>query len=301
MLCCYPVAMIDLHLHGISGIDTRNTSVSEIIQIAQFEYQMGIAHIVLSLYPAQISSMRENLETIKQAMEIQTSEIDYENLMNKNPKPARIIGVHIEGPFLNPHRAGALDNSCFIVPSERNFCALIEGYENEIVCMTISPELAGATRLTKFARNMGIAVNMGHSDATWSEAEDCFHAGATGITHLFNAMRPFHHREPGIAGFGLLNPEIYVEIIGDMHHLSKQALQIVFQIKKDDRILLVSDSAAQTTISGDNIPRTKNGDLLGGAMNLAAVVRSLVDEGFDSDLVWRAATTNPESYLRNRV
>jgi N-acetylglucosamine-6-phosphate deacetylase len=293
--------MIDLHLHGISGIDTQTTSVSEIVQIAQIEYLLGISHIVLSLYPAQISSMRENLGTIKQAMEAQVSEIDYENLTDKDYKLSRIIGVHIEGPFLNPHRAGALDNSCFIEPNERNFRTLIEGFENEIVSMTISPELVGATRLTKLARNVGIAVNMGHSDATWSEAEDCFYAGATGITHLFNAMRPFHHREPGITGFGLLNPDIYVEIIGDMHHLSKQALQIVFHIKKNDRIMLVSDSVAQTTISGNIVPRAENGDLLGGAMNLAASVQSLVNAGFDSDLVWRAATTNPESYLRSRV
>jgi N-acetylglucosamine-6-phosphate deacetylase len=147
---------------------------------------------------------------------------------------------------------------------------------------------------------MGIAVNMGHSNATWSEAECCYNAGASGITHLFNSMRPIHHREPGLAGFGLLNPGVYVEIIGDMHHLSPQIIELVFRLKPDNKILLVSDSVAQTTLSGNIIPKGEKGELLGGMMSLAGSVQKLIDWVFNKDRVMMAATDNPENYLKNR-
>ena len=91
-------------------------------------------------------------------------------------------------------------------------------------------------------REKGFLVQMGHSDATFEQAEEGKRAGATGITHLFNAMRGFHHREPGLAGFGLMDDEIFVEIIADMAHLHPQSLKMLFDMKPPDRIMLVSDS-----------------------------------------------------------
>ena len=96
---------------------------------------------------------------------------------------------------------------------------MIEGFEDIVKIVTIAPELEDALHLIKTMSNMGIIVSLGHSDATYQETEKAFHAGAKGITHLFNAMRGFHHREPGIAGFGLTNPDIYVEVIADPFHL----------------------------------------------------------------------------------
>ena len=144
---------------------------------------------------------------------------------------------------------------------------------------------------------MGILVNMGHSNATFREAEAGFRSGARGITHLFNAMRPFHHREPGLAGFGLHNDEVYVELIGDLIHINKEALQLVCRMKSLDRIILVSDSVKQTSTAGGRIPLSADGRLLGGAEALTKAASHLIEEGFDREMVVRSASTNPARFL----
>jgi N-acetylglucosamine-6-phosphate deacetylase len=287
-------------MHGISGLDTQSSNVDHIKQIALIQKQAGITSFVLSLYPGPIGKMRESLEAIKKVMDMEASESNQHRHSFTQMESARILGVHLEGPYLNPTSAGALDRNAFINPDEKSFRTLIEGYEKEILTITIAPELGGAAKLTQMATAMGIIVNMGHSNATWTEAENCHKAGAKGITHLFNAMRIFHHREPGIVGFGLLNSDVYVEIIGDMYHLSPQVIQLVFRLKHEERILLISDSVAQTELSGTTAPRGVKGELLGGAMSLAGSVQKLLDEGFDRDRVIMSATINPERYLENR-
>ena len=150
--------------------------------------------------------------------------------------------------------AGALDPGSFIPPGERAFRDLTEGLEEVVRIVTIAPEMEGAIRLIRQMARSGIRVNMGHSNATYAEAEAGFRAGARGITHLFNAMRGFHHREPGIAGFGLLNKDVYVEIIGDLVHLHPETVELIVRLKDAGKVVLVSDSVRETNISRKETP-----------------------------------------------
>ncbi len=159
---------------------------------------------------------------------------------------AKIIGVHLEGPFLNPAKCGSLNAMTFIEPSEKPFSELVEGFEDIIKIITMAPELDGAPMLIKRISDVGIIVNMGHSDATFEEAEKGFHSGARGITHIFNAMRGFHHREPGIAGFGLLNNDIFIEVIADPFHLHRATLELILKVKNPKRIIIVSDMVRES-------------------------------------------------------
>jgi N-acetylglucosamine-6-phosphate deacetylase len=145
---------------------------------------------------------------------------------------------------------------------------------------------------------MGAVVSMGHSDATYAEAEEGFHAGARGITHLFNAMRGFHHREPGIAGFGLFNQDIYTEIIADPFHLHDRVIDMVFNIKNPDKIIIISDSVKETDreISSSGI-RNDRERLLGGSMAVTGSAERLVNMGYDKDIIMRCITKNPRAYL----
>ena len=141
---------------------------------------------------------------------------------------------------------------------------------------------------------------MGHSDATYSEAETGFHAGARGITHIFNAMRGLHHREPGIAGFGLLNQDIFIEVIADPFHLNPKTLDLIFRIKNPDRIILISDSVKGTKTSecekGQGVV-DDSGRLQGGAMTIAESSQRLIELGFDEGTIRKCISKNPEIYL----
>jgi N-acetylglucosamine-6-phosphate deacetylase len=137
---------------------------------------------------------------------------------------------------------------------------------------------------------------MGHSDASIEQAEEGKHAGATGITHLFNAMRGFHHREPGLAGFGLMDEDIYVEVIGDLVHLHPQSLKMIFEMKSPDKIILISDSVMGPGW-GSGPVRGAGGMLLGSGITLADGIRNLVALGVPAERVLQFASDNPMRYL----
>ena len=215
-------------------------------------------------------------------------------------KSATILGVHLEGPFLNPARCGALNAAIFIEPTEHHLDELLDGLEDVVRIITIAPELDGATRVIRKISDRGIIASMGHSDATYSEAETGFHAGARGITHIFNAMRGLHHREPGIVGFGLLNQDIFIEVIADPFHLNPKTLELIFRTKNHDRIILVSDSVKGTKTleceKGQGVV-DDSGRLQGGAMTIAESSQRLIRLGFDEGAVRKCISENPETYL----
>jgi len=272
--------VIDIHTHGIGGYDTRTTLVSDIRKMAEMQASTGVTRILPTVYPSSIEDMRNHMTAIKEAME--TSQ--------------NIIGIHLEGPFLNPERSGALNPCAFIEPTEYNLRRLIEGFEDTVKIITIAPEIKGALKLIRHISDMGIVVSMGHSDATYSEAEAGFNAGARSVTHIFNAMRGFHHREPGIAGFGLLHSDIYIEAIADPYHLHTKTLELIFRLKRRDRIILVSDSVKETNAHGgsERAITDRGGTLQGGAMTVVEASRRLIAMGFDEDTVRDCISRNPE-------
>lgn len=282
--------IIDIHSHGIGGYDTKATSENAIQKIAELQGISGVSEIILSIYPSSIKEMRENMKTVRKAMELQ-------NKKSKSQE-AKILGIHLEGPFLNPSRYGSLSPASFIEPNLYNLEKLIDGFEDIIKIITVAPELNGSLRLIKKISNKGIVVSMGHSEATYNEAEAGFHAGAKGITHIFNAMRGFHHREPGIAGFGIINQDIYIEIIADPYHLHFKTLEMIFKIKNNEKIIIISDSVKETKTS-HRIQAIKDSKekLLGGCMTVTESSQWLIANGFDEKAVIKCITKNPKRYL----
>ncbi len=282
--------IIDIHTHGISGFDTKTSNEDEILKIAEIQGACGISEIILSIYPSSINIMRENMETIRKAIKIQNKK--------SNTQEAKIIGIHLEGPFLNPSKCGSLSSVSFVEPNLYNLKKLIEGFEDIIKIITIAPELDGALRLIREISKRGIIVSMGHSEATYNEAESGFNAGAKGITHIFNAMRGFHHREPGIVGFGIINQNVYIEIIGDPFHLHLKTLEMIFRIKNNNKIILISDSVKETKTLPNIQPIEKfNKKLLGGCMTVTESAKWLIANGFDERVIIKCMTKNPKRYL----
>jgi len=297
--------VIDIHTHGIGGYDTRTTRADNILKIAELHGAHGVTDIVPTIYSGPVQQMRANMATVKVAMERQHTAISNRrsgsldsSLVTRHSKLARIAGVHLEGPFLNPSKAGALDGASFQVPSVKTWRKLLEGFEDIVKIVTIAPELEGSLQLIKTMSNMGVIVALGHSDATYQETERAFHTGATGITHIFNAMRGFHHREPGIAGFGLTNPDIYIELIADPFHLNVQVIELVFRVKNPEKIIIVSDSVEGTTATTENhVKVDDNGTIQGGSTTITESAERLISLGFPKKVVMACISNNPGAYL----
>ena len=295
---------LDLHTHGLMGRDSRSTDPDEYLVLAA-SYKSACTDAFLpTLFPAPIDAMRAQMKAIKSAMEEQ-------NINPPNPPLpkggkggfASILGIHLEGPFVNPAKCGALGRDNFLAPDIDSFMRLIEGFEDFIKIMTIAPELPGALALIEKAASLGIRVNMGHSAATFEEAKAGRAAGATGVTHLFNAMSGMHHREPGLAGYALSDDGLYVEIIADFAHVHPEMVKLVLRIKPPSRIILVSDSlsAAKTPGAPDMGPLyLEDGRTLAGSgITLADAVKNIVSLGVPEETASSFAGVNPRRFLEN--
>ncbi len=275
--------LIDIHVHGAGDYDTRTRRQDDILHMVGIHGERGTSAVFPTIYPGSIETMRENMAAVQRARDTQRD-------------GARILGVHLEGPFLNPERSGSLDGKGFVDPSAEALSRLVEDFENLIKIITIAPELPGALRVIELCREKGFLVHMGHSDASFEQAEEGKRAGATGITHVFNAMRGFHHREPGLVGFGLMDEDIYVEVIADMAHLHPQSLKMLFDMKSPDKIILISDSIKGPNWGSGPI-RGVGGVLMGSGIALADAVKNLISLGVPPERALQFASGNPRKYL----
>jgi len=281
--------IFDIHTHGIGGYHTKTESADDILKIAEIHGSYGISNIIPTIYPSPIESMRQNMNTVKRAMGIQR---------DSKENAAIINGIYLEGPFLNPLKCGALDASSFLKPDENLLKQLVEDFEDIIKIITVAPELDGSIELIKKISDMGIIVSMGHSDATYAQAEAGYNAGARGITHIFNAMRGIHHREPGIAGFGLMNKDMYVEVIADSFHLDQKVVDFIFDTKNDDKIIIISDSIKYSMMTGHSEGiRNESSNLMGGSVAVTEAINLLISRGLNRESVIKAVSENPETYL----
>lgn len=284
--------IIDIHTHGIGGYSTETVLADDILAMARIQGTCGVTDMIPTLYSGTPETMRAQLHAVRGAMDVQQN--------GTHPfSPARICGVGLEGPFLNRDYAGALNGNTFLEPSRATLEKIIDGYEDMIRFIVVAPELSGAVPLIHRIADLGIKVHMGHTGATFNEAESAFHAGATGITHIFNAMRGFHHREPGVVGFGLTNPHVFIEIIADGIHLHDETLRLVFSSKRYERILLVSDSVAQTgPASRGSFIVPPDGKLAGGSCTVLEAAKRLRELGYDNDIIELCTGSNQLSYFK---
>jgi N-acetylglucosamine-6-phosphate deacetylase len=303
--------IIDIHTHGLGGFDTRTHHADDILSMAEAHGRHGVSDIIPAIYPGPVEEMRRNMAAVKAAMEkqrlmatgrTQTGPLEGSNSGLQESKlsgTAIIRGVHIEGPFLNPARCGALDRRFFVLPTEHILRNLMEGFEDIVRIVTLAPELEGSIRLTKIMTDLGIKVNLGHSNASYEEARRAFDAGARGITHIFNAMRGFHHREPGITGFGLLNPHIFIEVIADPFHLQLETIDLLFRVKNPEKIIIVSDTVKDAgTLPCNNAVTDREGVLQGGSMTISKSACRLITLGFHAQTITSCISSNPLSYLK---
>ena len=267
---------IDVHTHGAMGRDVMEGTDEALEVISRFLAGHGTTSFLATTVTAS------PIATL-QAVEALGSQVD-------RPLPgARMLGLHLEGPFINPEKRGAHTAKYIRRPSTLIFDQLLACSSHQIKLMTVAPEVEGGLELIRFARAKGVVVSLGHSNATLEETMAAIALGAGNATHTFNAMRPFSHRDPGILGAVLTAPEIWAELIADGVHVSPAAINLCIQCKSARRILLISDAVSATgmpegqyrlsdieiTLSG-GICRTREGQLAGSTLTQDQALRNMV-------------------------
>jgi N-acetylglucosamine-6-phosphate deacetylase len=219
------------------------------------------------------------------------------------PGEARVLGVHIEGPFISPIYKGTHSETHLRLPSVEEASRWVD--EGEIRYLTLAPELPGSLELISFLVKRGVRVSMGHTNATWDDARRATEAGAGLATHLFNAMRPLRHRDPGVAGF-VLATHTPAGFIADGNHIAFETIQMIARIKAPDELVLVTDAlaglgmppgrymlAGTEYISDGTCGRLPDGTLSGSLLPLNKALRNVVEKaGVDPSTAVRLATAN---------
>jgi N-acetylglucosamine-6-phosphate deacetylase len=269
---------IDLHVHGGGGAQCNTADPEEIASVARFHAAHGTTALLATTVAAPVQELEAALRAIADCTE---------------PRGAAVLGAHLEGPFLSPARPGAMDPAAFAAPDPDVLARLLAAGDGCARLMTIAPELPGALELIGSLAGAGVVASIGHTDATYVQARAAVDAGARAATHVFNAMRPMHHREPGVLGAVLDLPEVMCELICDGVHVDPVALRLAHRAKGTAGIGLVTDA-----IAGAGMP---DGEYRLGAASVSVVDgRATVDGGevlAGSTLTMDAAVRNAVGFL----
>jgi len=281
--------LVDLQINGFGGVDFLNADVDGYAHASMALARTG----VLAYQPTLITSRPEQtVAAIETAAKAQAA-----------PGGARILGVHLEGPFLSPARPGTHPVALLRAPDTALLGRLLAA--GPVTQVTLAPELPGALDVVRACVRAGVLVACGHSDATAAEAHAAFDVGARSVTHLFDAMRPFTHRDPGIAGAALTRDDVFVGVIADPSHLSPEAVRLAFQAARE-RVVLVTDALAaggcldghyrlgdvEFDVSGGTARRA-DGTLVGTTITLLDAVRDACAAGMSLEIAVNAATRTP--------
>jgi N-acetylglucosamine-6-phosphate deacetylase len=287
--------LVDLQVNGFAGVDLMAADVDEMRALAAALPHHGVTAFLPTLITASAADTDRALDRLGAAF------------ATDQPGSARCLGVHLEGPYLSPRRLGTHPPEHRRDPDPAELAAW--RLRCDVVAVTLAPELPGALDLVKSLAADGVLVSLGHSDATAHEAGLGFDAGARTVTHLFNAMSPLHHREPGLPGAALSREDIVVQLVLDGHHLAPEVVRVVWAAARG-RVVLVTDATAAAgrpdgryELAGvdldvtDGAVRNNDGTLAGSALTLPAAIANAVDLGIDRVEALRAVTSAPAALI----
>ncbi len=282
--------LIDIHLHGAMGYDFCDSTNEATREIAKYEASQGVT----AFTPATMTISEEELYNICK----NSSTYD-------NKEGSKFLGIHMEGPFLSPNKKGAQAEEFIRTPDIDMFNRLNEASNNKIKLITIAPEVKGSMEFIDNLKNH-VVISLGHSGANYDIANEAFQRGARHVTHLYNAMLPLHHRDPGIIGAAADKDNCYVELITDGIHSHPAIVRTTFKLFGDDKIILISDSMRATGMSDGkyslggqlvnvvgSLATLEDGTIAGSATSLMDCIRKAVSFGIPLESTIKCATINP--------
>lgn len=285
---------VDVHFHGAFGIDFMSASPEEMLRLCgQLEGQ-GYDAVLPTTVTASVMAVQRALSAL--------------------PTHPLVPGFHLEGPFISPKYPGAQPQDAILDPPSGASEWDIVLDDPRLRLITLAPERPGAPALIERLYRRGVRVSMGHTDATYAEAQAGVEAGVRHATHTFNAMRPLHHREPGTVGLALSDDRVTCELIYDRLHVQNGAADVLFRCKGPDGVIAISDSTMASGLPAGQVlkmwgldcvvgagqVRLTDGTLAGSAITLYDAFRNLYED-FGPELAIRACCLNPARILGRDV
>lgn len=282
--------LIDTHIHGAVGHDFCDQDVEGLSMIASHLKKNGIT----AFCPTSMTLEAGRLEKIFETANASLSE-----------ECAEVVGIHMEGPFLSKAKKGAQNEAYLRIPSIELFHKLSAASQHKVKIVTIAPEVEGAMEFIDCLKNE-VSISIGHTTANYEIAQEAFSHGANRATHLYNAMAPFSHRDPGVVGAAFDATNAYVELICDGIHVHESVIRSTFQMFGEDSVVLISDAmmamgmeAGEYELGGQKVYMKDkkavlaDGTIAGSATNLMDCLRNCVQFGIPLEKAVKAATQNP--------
>lgn len=288
--------MIDLHVHGGNDADVLDGRIASLEKITSFHAAHGTTGLLLTVAAASPDKMLAAVRAVVEA--------------KPKIKGARILGIHLEGPYLNPAFKGVQNEKFLRRPDLAELAELIEAGDGLIRLVTLAPELLGGLEMVAYLASRGIIPSLGHSGADFAEAEAAVRRGLCHVAHFFNAMPPLHHREPGPVGLVLTTPGISLEVIADGVHVHPSILKLLWKLKGHS-LALVTDAvsaagmpdgeylfAGQTVKAKDGRVTLPDGKPAGSTLTMIGAVRNMIRfAGLSIPQAFRPASLNPARIL----
>lgn len=287
--------LFDSHIHGFGGYGTEDCSVDSILGMSDRLADYGVSSFLPTIYTNKPEDMIRAEKAIIGAM--------------GKEKGARIMGINLEGPFISPEKINAQNPEGVQPVNCELFEKLIKAGEGHVVCMTVAPELKGMRELALLARRENIVLLAGHTNATYENMIEGIQCGILHATHMFNAMSPLHHRNPGAVGAVLIQQNMNCEIICDGVHVHPELVKLLLREKPISHVVMITDALKPTkqtsgkreangveaTLSSQGAwVSAKNPDLfLGSALHLLKALRNVVSWGVSMQDAVQMTSTNP--------
>lgn len=288
---------IDAHIHGFGGFGPELGTQEALLQMSSALAEQGVTAFCPTLYCARPEQMLRIIQNTVGAF--------------GKEKGAHLLGYHLEGPFISPQKPGVMKPQDITAPDISVLERLWHAAHGHISSMTLAPELPGLEKIIAFCRTHHILLQAGHTNATYEQFLHGAKQGISHVTHLFNAMRPFTHREPGAAGAALMTPDISAEIIADGLHVRPEVIHFLSRVKPAQNISLVTDALLPTgqknppfTANGEEVildggvwKRKADGVIAGSALTMLQGIKNLVSFGFTLPQACACAAENPARLL----
>lgn len=289
---------IDEHIHGVSGYDVMDASIDKYKKMSIALASEGTTSYLATTTTESILNINKALKEISKYVS------------SKYEFGSSIIGIHLEGPFLSYDYKGAQLETHLIKPNKEIMNDFIKNSDNLIKLVTLAPEI-DKDNLIEFLIKQKINVSVGHSNATYEEVTNSIRMGASSITHMYNACRKVHHREIGVVGAGLLNDNLYTEIICDGIHVCFDAIDLLLKTKPMNKIILVTDSLRSKNLPDgkykendqefyvkNGIARLLDGTIAGSNLKMCDAIKNII-ENTDTKFIdaINFATKNPAIHL----
>lgn len=268
--------LVDTHIHGLLNADVMDNTFEAINTISKGLLKYGVTSFLPTTLTDSIETLNESIENISN---------NY-----KKVEGAKIQGIFLEGPFFTEKHKGAQNEKYFKDPEINTLKKWQEKSGNLIKKIAIAPEREGAVEFTKYATKNNISIALGHSSATFEQAEKVVNSGAKIFVHTYNGMSPLNHREPGMVGAAMALKDTYAELICDGHHVSPIAAKIMMDIKSRDNIALITDcmragamADGEYTLGKFNVnvkngvARLSSGSLAGSVLTMNNAIKNVIN------------------------